>query len=219
MTNEAYVHIRGDDGPILFCLHGLRGDGAEFEGLSSLTDRYRVMAWDAPGQGASPALVDAPSLDWYAEQAACAIEAHAAGPVHVLGSGWGGMIAMALAGARQDLVRSMILANAALRVDAADSARTAGSPTAGDLAAASSVPAADLGRRLRGIQLPALVIAGEDADADAIRASEDVSAAIADAVFVTMRHAGTSVHLEQPVTFATWVRSFLYIVDRVREAV
>lgn len=223
MNDELYVHSSGQAGPVLFCLHGLLGDGAEFDGMSALADRYRVDAWDAPGYGRSPEQTASHTLDWYAEQAARTIEARADGPVHVLGTGWGGMIAMVLAASRADLVRSVIIANSQLGAD--DTADPQGEFAgesgdrlpAGYAAAARSMLGADLAPRLRGLQLPALVIAGEDSS-QAVRDSEEVSAAIADAVFVTMHQAGSRAHREQPATFATWVRSFLYIVDRVREA-
>lgn len=253
--NNPLVQGTGDAGPVLFCLHGLLGCGAQFAGLSSLSDRYRVQVWDAPGYGRTPDAVPNATLGWYAEQAAKVVESSADAPVHLLGTGWGGMIAMELAATRRDLSRSVIVANSALGLrtnvqsklaetiakvtnagfapelvsavvsDAASAAvRAELAATASDglradgyAAAVHSMEGVDLAPRLRDMQLPALVIAGEDAAPARVQDSQDVSAAIADAVFVTMHQAGGLAHLEQPETFATWVRSFLYIVDRVRE--
>lgn len=259
MGNLPFVHSTGEAGPVLFCLHGLLGSGAQFSGLSVLTDRYRIAAWDAPGYGKSPRQASDPPLESYVDQAASAIEALGNRPVHVLGTGWGGLIAMGLAASRQDLVRSLIVADSCLgpgadrrtglekvadqvdEVGVADFARkrvdalvapAAAEPSRAALAevatdglteggvadAVRSLRDVSLAARLRGLQLPTLVVAGEDAPGEAVQDSQDVSAAIADAVFVTMHEAGGLAHLEQPVTFAAWVRSFLYIVDQVREA-
>src|SRR5699024_6889675 len=87
----------------------------------------------------------------------------------------------------------------------------------GHAAAARSLAESDLTARLRGLLMPSLVIAGEDAGAAAVQASQDVSAAIPEAVFVTMHGAGRFTHLERPDTFTAWARSFLYIVDKVAE--
>lgn len=253
MTYQPFVHGAGDDGPALFCLHGLLGSGTQFDGLEPLTDRYRIQAWDAPGYGNSPDPEGDQPLEWYAAQAALAIERSDSAPVHLLGTGWGGLIAMQLAATRTDLVCSVLVVNSCLgptheqqkqlqddaerlRLTGAEefgreqaTALTGGDETnvarqladglraTGYAAAARSLDGVDLTSRLRGIQLPVLVLAGEDATPDAVQASQDVSAAIGDAVFVTMHAAGSLAHLEQPSTFAAWVRSFLYIVDRVRE--
>src|SRR5699024_9520521 len=172
-----------------------------------------------------------PSLDWYAERAAEAIAASTAAadhardgaagrPVHVLGTGWGGLVAMQLATARPDLVRSVIVADACVgcagtpgacglreradgvRADGAESVAAAaaaagasaslsseavhaigvelgrGVSAEGHAAAARSLAESDLTARLRGLLMPSLVIAGEDAGAAAVQASQDVSAAI-----------------------------------------
>jgi 3-oxoadipate enol-lactonase len=45
--------------PVIF-LHGIGGGARAFDGqLSALSDRYRAMAWDAPGYGGSPAPAEA----------------------------------------------------------------------------------------------------------------------------------------------------------------
>ncbi len=262
------VHATGA-GPVLFCLHGLLGSGAQFSVLSGLADRYRVAAWDAPGYGGAPAPSGTPSVEWYAERAAEAIargtaagsadgDGAAGHPVHVLGTGWGGAVAMQLATARPDLVRSVIVSDSSVgcagtsgaqdlraRADSAQAgsaqavaaeavagvspslppeavsairaALGRGVSSAGYAAAARSLAEADLTVALRGLLMPSLVIAGEDAGAAAVQASQDISAAIPEAVFVTMHGAGRFTHLERPDTFTAWTRSFLYIVDRVAE--
>lgn len=112
----------GNDGPLVLCLHGIGSSSASFsaqlEGLSSVA---RVVAWDAPGYGASADPESAPGLDGYADTAAALIRARG-GSAHVLGVSWGGAIALRLAVRHPDLVESLVLADAT-RGSAADARR------------------------------------------------------------------------------------------------
>ncbi len=229
MEGEWHVQRTDSVGPVVFCLHGLLGGGPQFDGLASLHDNYCIAAWDAPGYGRSPDPADGATLQWYAHQAASAIEAIGDTPVHLLGVGWGGMVAMQLAASRGDLVKSMILVGSQLSLRPGQIEGSGigglelGSVRAGEVrevgytSAARSMLGVDLSASLRGVTLPCLVIMGEDAGDAEVQDSQDVSAAIADAVFVTMRDAGNLPHLRQPVAFGAWLRSFLFIVDRVRD--
>src|SRR5699024_4475350 len=82
--------------PILFCIHGLMGNAGQFDQLSSISDRYVIDAWAVPGYAGAPAAPEGASLEWFASRAAEAITATGAAPVHVLGAGWGAMVAMQL---------------------------------------------------------------------------------------------------------------------------
>ncbi|ROO89068.1 pimeloyl-ACP methyl ester carboxylesterase [Actinocorallia herbida] len=104
------LHTReAGDGPLLLCLHGIGSSSASFAPqLTAFADRYHVVAWDAPGYAASPALPSAPGMDGYADLAAVLIASHGA-PAVVLGMSWGGVIAMRLAQRHPSLVRALIL--------------------------------------------------------------------------------------------------------------
>ncbi|MDQ0376024.1 alpha/beta fold hydrolase [Amycolatopsis thermophila] len=78
--------------PVLL-LHGIGGSSASFESqVNVLSERHRVVAWDAPGYGESPDPERA-DIGWYAGQAARVFGE----PAHVVGVSWGGVIATRLA--------------------------------------------------------------------------------------------------------------------------
>ena len=104
------VHVdeRGS-GPVLLCLHGIGSSGRAFAPqLAGLGDRYRVVAWDAPGYDRSPDPEGAPGLAGYARAVADLVETLGA-PVHLLGVSWGGVIASRVALDHPRLLRSLIL--------------------------------------------------------------------------------------------------------------
>lgn len=100
-------------GPPLVLLHGWPVDGREWRRqLEDLSDRHRVVAWDAPGAGRSS---DPPS-DWrladWAAILARFVEALELGPAHVAGLSFGSGLALALYRDHPALVRSLILISA-----------------------------------------------------------------------------------------------------------
>jgi pimeloyl-ACP methyl ester carboxylesterase len=99
-------------GPSVLCLHGIGSSSAAFAPqIDALAGELRLLAWDAPGYAAS-ADPEAPlDLDGYADAAAAVIHDRAAGPAHVVGVSWGGVIAVRLALRHPDLVRSLVLAD------------------------------------------------------------------------------------------------------------
>ena len=100
-------------GPPVLLLHGALVDGRSWTRLvDRLSDEFRVVAWDAPGCGASS---DPPrdfDLDGYVRVAAGLIEALDLGPCHVGGLSFGSMLALALYGSRPDLIASLLLVSA-----------------------------------------------------------------------------------------------------------
>ncbi|GHB61625.1 3-oxoadipate enol-lactonase [Streptomyces viridiviolaceus] len=113
MTTAAktYVEEAGTDGPLLLCLHGIGSSSASFAPqLATLSDRFRVAAWDAPGYGRSPDPDGPLHLDGFADAAAEVILARG-GSAHVLGVSWGGVIALRLAVRHPRLVRSLVVAD------------------------------------------------------------------------------------------------------------
>lgn len=105
-----HVHLQrsGATGTPVLLLHGIGGSSASFEPqLDALGSGHRVLAWDAPGYGASADPPAPPGIAGYADTAAAVLAE--TGPAHVVGVSWGGVIATRLAADRPELVRSLTL--------------------------------------------------------------------------------------------------------------
>lgn len=104
--------VESGQGPTVLCLHGIGSSADTFEPqMAELGGELRLLAWDAPGYARSADPQTPLDLDGYADAAALVVKEHAAGPVHVLGLSWGGVIAVRLARRHPELVRSLILAD------------------------------------------------------------------------------------------------------------
>ena len=89
-------------------LHGLGGNRTSWEPqLSDLRDMRRCCAWELPGYGDSPGLIE--SLPALGDVAAQWISTIADGPVDVVGLSFGGMVAQHLTLRHPHLVRSLAL--------------------------------------------------------------------------------------------------------------
>jgi pimeloyl-ACP methyl ester carboxylesterase len=77
---------------------------------------YRVLRFDQRGFGQSSAVTEETTFttDMFVEHAARLIQAVAGGPVHVIGGKSGGLIAVALAASRPELVKTVTLASTPL---------------------------------------------------------------------------------------------------------
>jgi pimeloyl-ACP methyl ester carboxylesterase len=101
-------------GPALVLLHGWPVDSREWRRqLDGLSDEFTVVAWDAPGAGASS---DPPPKtfrlsDW-ADCLAAFIAALGLERPHVGGLSWGGGLALELYGRHPEVVRTLILLSA-----------------------------------------------------------------------------------------------------------
>src|SRR6476661_4516925 len=87
-------YLRAGSGPALLLLHGIGGNAEQFNNqLDGLSDAYDVLAWDAPGYGAS----DDPDSNWtigdYADAAIGLLDALGIERAGLLGQSWGGVIA------------------------------------------------------------------------------------------------------------------------------
>lgn len=99
----------GSGAPVLF-LHGLGGSRLAFEPqLAALAGRYRCVAWDMPGYGASVPLAGAPSFAALADAVAGLLDALGARRAHVVGLSLGGMVAQHVALAHPARVASLVL--------------------------------------------------------------------------------------------------------------
>ncbi|MDX6199577.1 MAG: hypothetical protein QOJ79_2728 [Actinomycetota bacterium] len=104
----------GPGTPVLL-LHGVPETSSVWRDVApALATGRRVLAPDLPGLGGSSYAgpFDVPSL---VTQLAALIESEAAGAVDVVGHDWGGVLALALAGQRPELVRRLCVANAPFR--------------------------------------------------------------------------------------------------------
>ncbi len=100
-------------GPPLLLLHGLVCDGRLWRReLDALSDTFTVVAWDAPGCGASS---DPPAEFRIADYGSCLaafVDALDLDHVHVLGHSFGSVLALELYRQRPARVRSLILVGA-----------------------------------------------------------------------------------------------------------
>ena len=105
-----YEDTGGTSVPVVFS-HGLLWDTKLFAPqIAVLRDRYRCIAYDHRGQGRSADDTGrAISLETLTADAAALIEKLDLGPVHFCGLSLGGIVAMRLAIARPDLIRSLVL--------------------------------------------------------------------------------------------------------------
>ncbi len=120
-VQELNVHIYGpDDGPEILAVHGMTGHGARWRHLADnhLPDT-RVLAPDLIGHGRSP-WTPPWDIDAQVDSLASLLSSRAHGPVLVLGHSYGGAIAIHLAVRYPELVRSLVLLDPAIALDASD---------------------------------------------------------------------------------------------------
>lgn len=108
------AYERAGTGPPLILLHGYVGDGPttwrpQLEGLS---DEFTVIAWDAPGAGASDDPPEDFGMAGYADCLAGFITSLGFDRAHVAGLSFGGALALALHGRHPSIPLSLVLASA-----------------------------------------------------------------------------------------------------------
>ena len=101
-------------GPALVLLHGIGSASASWRApLRTLSDRFHVIAWDAPGYGGSdPLPQQAPAPNDYAAALLELVNALGLLRFALLGHSWGALIAAAFARHHAPRVTALILANA-----------------------------------------------------------------------------------------------------------
>ena len=100
------------EGPGVLFLHGLGSCGEDW-GLQIpiISERYWLLALDLPGHGRSSQPAGWLSIEDMAFQVASLVKEQAKSPVHVVGLSLGGAVAMQLALAHPEAVRSLTLVN------------------------------------------------------------------------------------------------------------
>lgn len=106
----AIAYERRGHGPPLLLLHGGMSDHREWrQQLDGLSDGFTVVAWDAPGCGASSNPPETFRMADYADSLTGLIEALGLGRPHVLGLSWGSTLALELYRRRPEIPRSLAL--------------------------------------------------------------------------------------------------------------
>ncbi len=98
------------DGPAVVLLHGLGGSAQTWAfQFRALADRFRLIAWDMPGYGASGGFVrDNPSVDQYAFALDAVLDLLEVGKVHVVGQSVAALIGAAYAAEHPDRTSSYV---------------------------------------------------------------------------------------------------------------
>ena len=116
--------LEAGEGPALVLLHGIGSGAGSWAGqLPAFADRFRVVAWDAPGYGASNAIAgSSPAAADFAASLAAFLDALGIGRCHLVGHSLGALMACAFARRRPERLRSLMVASPAAGYGRADEA-------------------------------------------------------------------------------------------------
>ena len=108
------AYQRAGQGPPLVLLHGYVADGPtawrpQFE---ALCDEFTVVAWDAPGAGASSDPPESFGMAGYADCLASFLRALGLAQAHIVGLSFGGALALELYRRHPPIPRTLVLASA-----------------------------------------------------------------------------------------------------------
>lgn len=108
------AYERAGAGPALVLLHGYVTDGPTTwrRQLDGLSDEFTVIAWDAPGAGASSDPPESFGIAGYADCLASFIAALGLENPHVLGLSFGGTLALGLHHRHPAIAQTLVLASA-----------------------------------------------------------------------------------------------------------
>ncbi len=103
----------GGERPVVLLLHGSPGDAGNFDRLGPrLAERYRVIAPDLPGFGASSRAVPDYSILAHARYSLALLDRLGVERAHVVGFSMGGGVALHMADLEPDRVRSIVMLSA-----------------------------------------------------------------------------------------------------------
>jgi pimeloyl-ACP methyl ester carboxylesterase len=104
----------GEPGPVVVLLHGLAGHCGEWDAAAGwLREGHRVVTLDQRGHGLSERHPADTSRSAYVNDVVAVVEVLGSSPVILVGQSLGGHTAMLVAAARPDLIRALILVEAA----------------------------------------------------------------------------------------------------------
>jgi len=115
VNGRCLAYREAGQGPVLLLLHGISsGSGSWVSQLETLGDRFRVIAWDAPGYGGSEPLASdtPPALD-YAQALQGLVEVLALEQPLLVGHSLGALQAAAYASVRGERLAGLVLADPA----------------------------------------------------------------------------------------------------------
>lgn len=112
VDGHSIAYREAGQGPVLVLLHGFLCDSRCWRRqLGGLSDRFRVVAWDAPGCGSSS---DPPETFTTTDYVRCLtglLDTIGMTPAHVVGLSWGGILAQELYRVAPQHVRTLTLAD------------------------------------------------------------------------------------------------------------
>jgi pimeloyl-ACP methyl ester carboxylesterase len=113
--DATFSYLEAGSGPALVLLHGIGSAAASFRyQLEALSARFRVVAWDAPGYGAStPLAIEHPDTSHYAAALDAWLGALGIDRCHLVGQSLGTLIAARFAAEQPRRVLSLTLASVA----------------------------------------------------------------------------------------------------------
>jgi pimeloyl-ACP methyl ester carboxylesterase len=177
--------LRPNFRPALLLLHGFLCDsGCWRRQFSGLSDRFTVIAWDAPGAGLSSDPPNPFTTASYSQSLAGFLDAIGIERAHILGLSWGG-----------------ILAHEFYRCMPSDSAMSLSS---------AEVDTTDL---LPNIDVATLVLEGDDDRRSPLHIARQLHASIPNAQLAIISNAGHVSNMEQPDVFNSEVRRFCISAD------
>jgi pimeloyl-ACP methyl ester carboxylesterase len=204
-------------------LHGGQSDHREWRRqLEGLSDSFDVVAWDAPGCGASSDPPEDFPLDAYADTLAAFMDALGLEPAHFAGLSFGSGLAIELQRRHPERVASLVLVSPyagwagslsqeeiAARLESVEAA-IAQEPRAGALRTmARAFAVADLRPALPHIDVPTLILHGDADVRSPPHVARAIHAAIPGAEIVTYEGVGHMLTLEAPERFDRELRAFL----------
>lgn len=106
---RSWYSTHGSGDPLVL-LHGGFSDSRDFEqNLGRLADRFQVYLLDRRGHGRTPDVDGPVTLEMLADDVSAFITDVVGGPAHVVGYSSGGVVALAAAVRRPDLIRRLVL--------------------------------------------------------------------------------------------------------------
>lgn len=111
VKNLSIAYQRAGNGPALVLLHGFTLDSRSWRPqIEGLSDRFTVIAWDAPGAGRSQDPPETFGIGDWAEALAGLLDSAGIQRAHVVGLSWGGLLAQEFYRHYPSRVMSLVLA-------------------------------------------------------------------------------------------------------------